>query len=455
MTAPLSSRLAPLRRALGRPPQQPALFQSTAASWNDDGSLPTTPPSRRRRPIYVSATRQHVGKTSTSLALLSGLQKRLDKVGFMKPVGQKSLSVTDPLDSTCVWQVDKDAVLVKEHFGLDHITYPDMNPVLIPPGYTKNYLDGKITNAYQRDRVQSAYARVAATSDVVLCEGTGHCAVGSVVEASNAQVASWINARMVLVANGGIGKTLDELEINKVFCDKYNVEVCGVIVNMVRPDKYKQIQHYLEKTLQSRWGVPLLGLIPDRPFLGCPAVADLERLFAGATLVSGAQHRLRHYTVQDLQLVATSLEVFLKNLRRDPGRTLYVSHASRNDILLGFLMESQQRGKTWEAAMVVTGCGEYPISRQVMEIVTSMAADAPPVLMVPTATHQVMEAIHSYTPKLNFEDAGRVGVAVEHYEPYINFDLLLSEPDGASMTETTKEEEVGAVGGNRSKERTV
>lgn len=41
-----------------------------------------------QRPIFVAATRQHVGKTTTSLAIMSGLQKRFDKVGFIKPVGQ-------------------------------------------------------------------------------------------------------------------------------------------------------------------------------------------------------------------------------------------------------------------------------------------------------------------------------------------------------------------------------
>ena len=47
----------------------------------------------KQRPIFVAATKQHVGKTSTSLALLSGLQKRFDKVGFIKPVGQQHVPV--------------------------------------------------------------------------------------------------------------------------------------------------------------------------------------------------------------------------------------------------------------------------------------------------------------------------------------------------------------------------
>ena len=47
------------------------------------------------RPIFVAATRQHVGKTTVSLAILSGLQKRFGKVGFIKPVGQQHIAVND------------------------------------------------------------------------------------------------------------------------------------------------------------------------------------------------------------------------------------------------------------------------------------------------------------------------------------------------------------------------
>jgi BioD-like phosphotransacetylase family protein len=389
-------------------------------------------------PIYVAATRQHVGKTSTSLALLSGFQKRFDQVGFMKPVGQQSLQVHE--DGALV-DVDKDAVLVKKHFHLHHLKYKHMSPVLIPPGYTRDYLDGKIRLGHQAQLVARAYEEISATSQIVLCEGTGHCAVGSIVHASNAQVAKWMNAKMILVANGGLGNTFDELELNKALCDKEGVEICGVIINKVLPEKLEQTRHYISKALQQHWGKDmLLGCIPDRPFLGCPALSDLERLF-DSSLSTGQQHRLRHYQVHDLYLVSTSLIVFLKKLKTNPSRTLYVCHASRSDILLGFLMDhSLRNGSGSEAALLVTGTDEYPLSQQVVDIINGRQNmdEAPAVLLVPQATHKVMEMIHDYTPKLNFEDASRARTAVNHYEPYIDFDLLL-ERTGHSKLQRHKE----------------
>ena len=90
----------------------------------------------RPRPIFVAATKQHVGKTTTSLALMSGLQKRFDKVGFIKPVGQQHVTVFSSALGEDI-RVDKDICLLKEQFHLDHIDYRHMSPVIIPRGYTK------------------------------------------------------------------------------------------------------------------------------------------------------------------------------------------------------------------------------------------------------------------------------------------------------------------------------
>lgn len=92
---------------------------------------------RHQRPIYIAATRQHVGKTTVSLAVLSGLSKYYEKIGFVKPVGQQHVAVQSNKEGGKEIRVDKDVELVKEHFHLDHLDYEDMSPVLIPGGYTK------------------------------------------------------------------------------------------------------------------------------------------------------------------------------------------------------------------------------------------------------------------------------------------------------------------------------
>lgn len=192
----------------------------------------------------------------------------------------------------------------------------------------------------------------------MLFEGTGHCAVGSIVGVNNAQVAALLGADVVLVANGGLGSSFDELELNRIICQHYGVRIAGVILNKVMREKCEQTKTYMSKVLKNTWGVPLLGCIPDRPFLGCPALMDLEAIFK-TKLINGEKHRLRHYNVSDINLVTTSLTVFLENLRNKPSRTMYVCHVTRDDLILGFMAEYQRRQAlepgSFEAALLICG----------------------------------------------------------------------------------------------------
>jgi len=59
-----------------------------------------------------------------------------------------------------------------------------------------------------------------------------------------------------------------------------------------------------------------------------------------------------------MNLVTTSLSHFLENIRAKPPRTLYFCHATRNDVILGFLGEFQRRhqlNEEFEAGLVVCG----------------------------------------------------------------------------------------------------
>lgn len=285
-------------------------------------------------PLLVVSTYQ---KTTCSLAIMSGLQKRFKNVGFLKPVGQQHVEVHSDNQNQVI-RVDKDVCLVREHFHLDHIDYEDMSPVIIPAGYTKDFVDGKITLESQIRDVEIAMDHVTKASEIVLAEGTGHCGVGSIVGLNNAKIASLIGADMVLVCNGGLGSAFDELELNRILCQHYNVRVAGVIINKVIPEKLEQTAHYMRKAMMQAWGIPLLACVPDRNFLGCPALADLENLFK-TQLISGSEHCFRHYDVNHINVVTTSLTRFLENLRLKKPRTLYICHVTRDDLIVGFMGE--------------------------------------------------------------------------------------------------------------------
>ncbi|CAK4639912.1 unnamed protein product [Aphanomyces euteiches] len=368
--------------------------------------------------VYVAATRQHVGKTSTCLGLLQGLTNRFEHIGFLKPVGQQSVLVDGNL------RVDKDVRVAKEVFGLSRCDYADMSPVVIPPGYTRDYLDGKITLESQLDKIHKSFKRISERNEFTVVEGTGHTGVGSIVNVSNARVAADLGVDMVLIANGGIGSTFDDLSLNRAMCKEYGVRIRGVILNKVRPDKVDMMWDYFPKALK-QWDIPLLGVVPDLPRLAQHSMMDYEDLFH-TELLSGHARRMQQY--KSVNLVTSGLRRFLVELSSNEfNDTLFVAHASRNDIILGFLSHSQnfelKTGQVFGGGLILTG---LPPKDQPQEYMMDIISRTHlPVLYAPYTTFEAMDMMGSFTAKFNATDVNKVLSCAKHYEQCINFDALL------------------------------
>ena len=85
--------------------------------------------------VYVAATRQHVGKTSSSLGLVAGLQRIFTGkgVGFIKPMGQSHVEHVNDDGSKVL--IDKDCPLFSDLLGCRG-TPTDMSPLVVPRGTT-------------------------------------------------------------------------------------------------------------------------------------------------------------------------------------------------------------------------------------------------------------------------------------------------------------------------------
>ena len=144
--------------------------------------------------VYVAATRQHVGKTSSSLGLVAGLQRIFTGkgVGFIKPMGQSHVEHVNDDGSKVL--IDKDCPLFSDLLGCRG-TPTDMSPLVVPRGYTKAFVDLDDAGRARRRgeelaRIRAAHGRIADDSEFVVAEGTGHTAVGSILGLNNATLAT-------------------------------------------------------------------------------------------------------------------------------------------------------------------------------------------------------------------------------------------------------------------------
>src|SRR5256885_4707430 len=216
--------------------------------------------------VFIAATRQNDGKTTTSLGLIAALQKFFPRVGYIKPVGQRFIEIEEQ-------KIDEDSVLMDAVYQMN-CPLVDMSPIAVEPDFTRKYLQA-VNNEALVKKIQRAFDRVAWEKDFVLCEGSGHAGVGSVFDLSNARVAKILNAKVVIVTQGGIGKPIDEVCLNQALFEKEGVEIIGVILNKVVEDKVSYVTDFARRGLK-RKGLELLGVIPHRRMLCSPTV-DLIR----------------------------------------------------------------------------------------------------------------------------------------------------------------------------------
>ncbi len=66
---------------------------------------------------------------------------------------------------------------------------------------------------------------------------------------------------MVLITPAGIGRPIDEAALNKALFDKEDVEVIGVVMNKVLPDRMESIADIARRGFE-RLGLELVGMIP-------------------------------------------------------------------------------------------------------------------------------------------------------------------------------------------------
>lgn len=360
--------------------------------------------------FFVAATGQNVGKTTTCLGLVSGLQKRRNSVGFLKPVGQEHV------ETRCGHQVDKDVILFKEHFHLEE-SYEEMSPVLFPKGFTRNYLDGRVSHDELTKKILHAYKTISKRHGITVIEGTGHTGVGSIVDLNNAQVAKMLGIPLILVAPGGLGSSFDELALNLQMCRHHGVRVGGVILNRVLETKREMVLDYMPKAL-SRWEIPLLGCIPYNDFLSSPSMQDFELLFQ-TELLSGTEHRLRHF--RHLRLVASSVEIYRAGII---PHQLIITPALREEIILATLtrywdLKIAHPDQDLETGMILTG--RQPPKEAIVEQLKKANI---PMLYVPLNSFVAMKMIGTHISKIRIEDTVKVKQAIQLVETHIDFDRL-------------------------------
>jgi dethiobiotin synthetase len=265
--------------------------------------------------IYIAGERQHAGKTVASLGIISALCKIIDPndIGYFKPVGQEMIT----LDSG--ERIDKDVRIVQEFTGLNMPNLSLLSPVRVGSGVTKDYLacdhPRKRTAAYEKAIAQTM--EHLGRKKLIIAEGTGHPGVGSVVGLSNARVSNLLNAKILYLVGGGIGKPLDELEVDLSYFSHKNCNVAGILFNKILPKKTDSMKSVVSEAVIHRifpeWNPPLkvFGYMPQVKYLNHPSMELISDSFGTCRTLNPENPERWRRPCRQVNIVSQGSESFI------------------------------------------------------------------------------------------------------------------------------------------------
>ncbi|MDD2703578.1 MAG: AAA family ATPase [Candidatus Omnitrophica bacterium] len=344
--------------------------------------------------IFIAATKQNDGKTTVSLGLIFNFRERYERIGFIKPIGQRYLE-EDGL------KVDEDSLLVEEVCGI-HCGLKDMSPIAVERGFTEEYIlhpSPRILSG----RIMRSFKRVCKDKDFVVIEGTGHAGVGAVFDHSNAAVARLLGSKVIIISSGGIGRPVDEVVLNKALFEREGVEVLGVIVNKVLPEKLDRIKPLVERGLK-RKGLRLLGVIPYNPVLSYSTLRQIVEETDFEVLCG------QGYLENSVSRVIVGAMEPHDAIRYIVKGSLLITPGDREDIIMAALGCWQRKGgrKLKISGIILTG-GILP-ARSIVRLLDDMNI---PVLLSRDDTYNVVAVVHDLTVKIRPQDRTKIQTVIK------------------------------------------
>jgi phosphate acetyltransferase len=385
------------------------MSKSSSASFPLDAhrQLLTKPENNTIPRVFVAATRQNDGKTTTCLGLYAALQRQMPYLGYIKPIGQRFIDLEG-------LKIDEDSFLLDSVFHLD-VPIEAMSPVAIDQSFTRRFIDDpEGTRPQLVDRIVRAFDRSTYGKSAVIIEGSGHAGVGAVCDLSNAQVARLLGSKVLIVASGGIGKPVDEIALNKSLFDKHGVEVIGAIINKVQPERYDVVDNYTRKALE-RLGVPLLAILPQLEQLTAPNLQQIvEEL--GGRWINGrdvGQNERIHKVLVGAMAAKGIIDLF------QPG-VLIITPGDREDIILSAIAACGVAGKKVLSGIVLT--------RNVLphpKLMEMLAQTRIPVVVSSEDSYTVASKIHSMTVKTQPQDKDKIPLITNMIREHLDVSALL------------------------------
>ncbi|MBN1405270.1 MAG: AAA family ATPase [Candidatus Omnitrophica bacterium] len=358
--------------------------------------------------IFIAATRQNDGKTTISLGLMAMLKEKFKRIGFIKPIGQRYLVEQG-------YNIDEDSFLIEEIFGIK-ASLKDMSPIAIEKDFTQKYIKNPDKKPLEKQIINS-FEKIAQDNDLVVIEGTGHAGVGSVFDLCNADVARLLEANVVVISEGGLGRPIDEILLSMPLFEKRGVKVAGVIINKVKQEKYNKINDLVRESLKQH-NLDVFGVLPYLKVLDMPTMAHMQDEFK-AKFISGSKENINR-VISNIIVVSSNPPTFLRGAK---DKNLFVLSGDRNEVIKYLLKEAKKRSRPEQflGGFIFT-CGISP-DRSIKKALEKAQI---PSMVAEQDTFETVVKMDEMIVKIRPEDKEKIDMIVNLAKDYIDIDKILS-----------------------------
>ena len=358
------------------------------------------------RKVFVAATGQNSGKTTTSVSLMYMARKKYQRVGFIKPLGPKPTVASNGMVA------DKDAALMAEVFGLED-DLALMSPVVLLPGDTQKILDGKLSGEDLERKIMAAIDELERKNDFLIIEGAGHTGVGSVIGLSNARIARLVKASVLLVTGGGIGNVVDAAYMNMALFRQEAAEVRAVLANKIIPDKREKVLQYLALAF-AREPFKVIGGFNYQPILANPTLRRISQVLD--VELQGSPESAGQI-VHHVQIGAASTQRVTEMLQES---SLLIVTSSRDELLVTLAnIYNIPEYHHLLAGLLIPGVAQVSsITQKILD------RSGIPYMRTSRTTAEVFNIINEDVSKLNAKDTQKIDLIKALADKRFNFDAI-------------------------------
>ena len=250
------------------------------------------------RYLLIGSTEAYSGKSATILGLSHQLQQAGLDIAYGKPIGTR-------LSEDQGTEIEKDVQLIAESLKLPQNR---LAPIILNlnEATLQKRLQGEDKTDYQKSLSQSLHMF---PGDLLLLEGPGNLAEGSLFDLSLPQVAEVVDAAVLLVTRY---QSLLSVELLLSAKQLLGNRLIGIVINDIPAQQIQAIDTTIRPFLEQQ-GIPVLGMLPKNDLLRSVSVRELvEQL--NAQVLSGSD-RL-DLMVESLAIGAMNVNAAVKYFRK-------------------------------------------------------------------------------------------------------------------------------------------